>query len=69
MQDYLNHDDCYIASSNAGNFVGAIIVFVTSAGEFGVPFKLSAPYGWETLTTQIFSKAVGDDVIIISERQ
>jgi iron(III) transport system permease protein len=39
---------------------GAIIVFVTSAGEFGVPFKLSAPYGWETLTTQIFSKAVGD---------
>lgn len=40
---------------------GAILVFVTSAGEFGVPFKLSAPYGWETLTTQIFSKAVGDD--------
>ncbi len=40
---------------------GAIIVFVTSAGEFGVPFKLSAPYGWETLTTQIFAKAVGDD--------
>jgi len=40
---------------------GAIIVFVTSAGEFGVPFKLGAPYGWETLTTQIFSKAVGDD--------
>ncbi len=40
---------------------GAIIVFVTSAGEFGVPFKLSAPYGWQTLTTQIFSKAVGDD--------
>jgi len=39
---------------------GAIIVFVTSAGEFGVPFKLSAPYGWQTLTTQIFSKAVGD---------
>ena len=40
---------------------GAIIVFVTSAGEFGVPFKLAAPYGWETLTTQIFTKAVGDD--------
>ena len=40
---------------------GAIIVFVTTAGEFGVPFKLSAPYGWETLTTQIFTKAVGDD--------
>ncbi len=40
---------------------GAIIVFVTTAGEFGVPFKLSAPFGWETLTTQIFTKAVGDD--------
>jgi len=44
-----------------GILSGAIIVFVTSAGEFGVPFKLSAPYGWETLTTQIFTKAVGDD--------
>jgi iron(III) transport system permease protein len=40
---------------------GAIIVFVTSAGEFGVPFKLGSPYGVETLTTQIFTKAVGDD--------
>ena len=40
---------------------GAIIVFVTTAGEFGVPFKLGAPYGWETFTTQIFTKAVGDD--------
>ncbi len=40
---------------------GAIIVFVTSAGEFGVPFKLGTPYGVETLTTQIFTKAVGDD--------
>ena len=40
---------------------GAIIVFVTTAGEFGVPFKLGAPYGWETLSTQIFTKAVGDD--------
>lgn len=44
-----------------GILSGAIIVFVTSAGEFGVPFKLGTPYGWETLTTQIFSKAVGDD--------
>jgi len=44
-----------------GILSGMIIVFVTSAGEFGVPFKLSAPYGWQTLTTQIFSKAVGDD--------
>lgn len=44
-----------------GILSGAIIVFVTSAGEFGVPFKLGAPYGYETLTTQIFTKAVGDD--------
>ena len=44
-----------------GIMSGAIIVFVTSAGEFGVPFKLGAPYGVETLTTQIFTKAVGDD--------
>jgi iron(III) transport system permease protein len=44
-----------------GILSGAIIVFVTSAGEFGVPFKLGAPYGVETLTTQIFTKAVGDD--------
>jgi iron(III) transport system permease protein len=44
-----------------GILSGAIIVFVTSASEFGVPFKLCAPYGWQTLTTQIFSKAVGDD--------
>jgi iron(III) transport system permease protein len=42
-----------------GILSGAIIVFVTSAGEFGVPFKLGAPYGWETLTTQIFTKAIG----------
>ena len=44
-----------------GILSGAIIVFVTAAGEFGVPFKLGTPYGWETLTTQIFTKAVGDD--------
>jgi iron(III) transport system permease protein len=44
-----------------GILSGAIIVFVTSAGEFGVPFKLGTPYGWETLTTQIFTKAVGDE--------
>jgi iron(III) transport system permease protein len=44
-----------------GILSGAIIVFVTTAGEFGVPFKLGAPYGVQTLTTQIFSKAVGDD--------
>jgi len=44
-----------------GILSGAIIVFVTTAGDFGVPFKLGTPYGYETLTTQIFSKAVGDD--------
>lgn len=44
-----------------GILSGAIIVFVTSAGEFGVPFKLGAPHGWDTLTTQIFTKAAGDD--------
>lgn len=43
-----------------GILSGAIIVFVTSAGEFGVPFKLGAPYGYETLTTQIFTKAVSE---------
>lgn len=43
---------------------GAILVFVTSAGEFGVPTHLGAPYGWETLTTQIFAKAIGDDANI-----
>ncbi|HVV60131.1 MAG TPA: iron ABC transporter permease [Pseudolabrys sp.] len=47
-----------------GILSGAIIVFVTTAGEFGVPFKLGAPYGVQTLTTQIFSKAVGDDANI-----
>jgi iron(III) transport system permease protein len=33
---------------------GMIIVFVSSAGEFGVPLALGHPYGNETLTTQIF---------------
>jgi iron(III) transport system permease protein len=40
---------------------GMIITFVSSAGDFGVPFRLSAPQGGETLTTQIFSRVVGDD--------
>jgi iron(III) transport system permease protein len=40
---------------------GMIICFVTSAGEFGVPFKLGAPYGYPTFTTEIFTAAVGDD--------
>ncbi|MCC7486916.1 MAG: iron ABC transporter permease [Burkholderiales bacterium] len=39
---------------------GMIICFVTSAGEFGVPFKLGAPYGYPTYTTEIFTYAVGD---------
>ena len=38
-----------------------IICIVTSAGEFGVPFKLGAPYGYPTFTTEIFTAAVGDD--------
>jgi iron(III) transport system permease protein len=40
---------------------GMIISFVTTAGEFGVPFKLGAPYGYPTFTTEIFTHAVGDD--------
>ncbi|MPZ45445.1 MAG: ABC transporter permease subunit [Betaproteobacteria bacterium] len=40
---------------------GMIICLVTSAGEFGVPFKLGAPYGYPTYTTEIFTFAVGDD--------
>jgi iron(III) transport system permease protein len=40
---------------------GVIICLVTSAGEFGVPFKLGAPYGYPTYTTEIFTAAVGDD--------
>jgi iron(III) transport system permease protein len=38
-----------------------IICLVTSAGEFGVPFKLGAPYGYPTYTTEIFTFAVGDN--------
>src|SRR6266540_1406770 len=34
---------------------GAIIVFVSAAGEFGVPLALVRPTGGETLTTQIFT--------------
>src|SRR5919202_1779110 len=33
---------------------GVIIVFVSAAGEFGVPLALGHPTGQETLTTQIF---------------
>lgn len=33
---------------------GAIIIFVSSAGEFGVPLALGHPKGNETLSTQIF---------------
>ncbi|MGH8638107.1 MAG: ABC transporter permease, partial [Burkholderiales bacterium] len=40
---------------------GVIICLVTSAGEFGVPFKLGAPYGYPTYTTEIFTFAVGDN--------
>jgi iron(III) transport system permease protein len=34
---------------------GAIIVFVSAAGEFGVPLALGRPVGTETLTTQIYA--------------
>lgn len=34
---------------------GAIIVFVSAAGEFGVPLALLRPSGTDTLTTQIFA--------------
>jgi len=44
-----------------GILSGAIIVFVTSAGEFGVPFKLGAPYGWQTLTTKVIDGVPGLD--------
>src|ERR671932_848030 len=37
-----------------GILSGAIIVFVSAAGEFGVPLALGHPTGQETLTTQIF---------------
>lgn len=37
-----------------GILSGAIIVFVSAAGEFGVPLALGHPTGNETLTTQIF---------------
>ena len=33
---------------------GAILTFVSSAAEFGVPLALGSPYGVETLSTQIF---------------
>lgn len=33
---------------------GAILTFVSSAGEFGVPLALGSPFGVETLSTQIF---------------
>lgn len=34
---------------------GVIIVFASSAAEFGVPLALGSPYGFETLSTEIFS--------------
>jgi iron(III) transport system permease protein len=37
-----------------GILSGAMIVFVSAAGEFGVPLALGHPTGTETLTTQIF---------------
>ncbi len=45
-----------------GALSGALIVFVSSAGEFGVPLALGSPFGVETLTTQIYALTQGYDV-------
>jgi len=45
-----------------GILSGALIVFVSSAGEFGVPLALGSPFGVETLTTQIYTLTQGYEV-------
>jgi iron(III) transport system permease protein len=45
-----------------GVLSGALIVFVSSAGEFGVPLALGSPFGVETLTTQIYALTQGYEV-------
>ncbi len=45
-----------------GILSGALIVFVSSAGEFGVPLALGSPFGVETLTTQIYALTQGYEV-------
>ena len=41
---------------------GAILVFVSSAGEFGVPLALGSPYKIETMTTQIYNLTSGSAI-------
>ena len=41
---------------------GAILVFVSSAGEFGVPLALGSPFKIETMTTQIYNLTGGSNI-------
>ena len=41
---------------------GAILVFVSSAGEFGVPLALGTPFKIETMTTQIYNLTSGSAI-------
>jgi iron(III) transport system permease protein len=41
---------------------GAILVFVSSAGEFGVPLALGSPFRIETMTTQIYNLTSGSAI-------
>jgi iron(III) transport system permease protein len=41
---------------------GAILVFVSSAGEFGVPLALGSPFKIETMTTQIYNLTGGSTI-------
>ncbi len=41
---------------------GAILVFVSSAGEFGVPLALGSPFKIETMTTQIYTLTSGSAI-------
>ncbi len=41
---------------------GAILVFVSSAGEFGVPLALGSPFKIETMTTQIYNLTSGSAI-------
>jgi len=41
---------------------GAILVFVSCAGEFGVPLALGSPFKIETMTTQIYNLTGGSNI-------
>jgi iron(III) transport system permease protein len=41
---------------------GAILVFVSCAGEFGVPLALGSPFKIETMTTQIYNLTAGSNI-------